>query len=144
QRGIDGLHVAQEVEPVGVAEAEIEKDEMRAEDLQRAARRRRGGRDLARVAAPAEEARQRAGVDLLVVDDQDGRHGRLISTAVPSPGRLLTVIDPSCAVTIFCASASPSPVPDFLLVEKSVKSFDRRSGGMPGPVSSTRMRANGT
>jgi hypothetical protein len=43
--------------------------------------------------------------------------------------RLVTVIVPSWPVTIFCASASPMPVPDFLLVEKSVKSFPRRSAG---------------
>src|SRR5262245_66520038 len=114
---------------------------MRAEHLQGTARRRRRGRYLARVAASAEEARERAGVDLLVVDDQDGRHGRVISTAVPSPGRLVTVIDPSWAVTIFCARASPSPLPDLLPVEQSVKSFVRRSGGMTGPASSIRLPA---
>src|SRR5207247_2709290 len=123
-------------EPVHLAQAEVEEDEVWRRRAQRVPRRRVRGRHLAGVAAPAQEAPERARVDLLVVDDQDGRHarvppsatGRLISTAVPAPSLLVTVMAPSCAVTIFWASASPSPVPDFLPVAKSVRSEERRVG----------------
>ena len=57
---------------------------------------------------------------------------------VPSPSVLFTLIVPSCSSTIFFATANPSPVPRFPLVEwNSSNICFIMLGGMPAPLSTT-------
>ncbi len=89
-----------------------------------------------------------------VVGDEDSCHdqirplvasatGRLTRKRVPRPGSLSTPMVPPCWATRCSVTASPRPVPLFLVVKKGAKMRSQSSGAMPGPVSSTRPRGTG-
>ena len=69
--------------------------------------------------------------------------GILMVKVVPSPIRLSTPISPLCSLTMPYETDRPSPVPlpTGLVVKNGSKILLTTSGGMPLPVSATRMRA---
>ena len=71
----------------------------------------------------------------------DGIFGPTTVNVVPWPSTDATSIVPPWALTTLFANARPRPVPgSFGFVGKNGwKSFSRTSGGMPGPVSWTRI-----
>src|SRR5438093_2892896 len=75
---------------------------------------------------------------IIVVDDQDGRHGSSISKTVPEGAEETRRASPPWARAISRAMASPRPVPSARAVTKGSKSRSRISPATPGPVSLTR------
>ena len=72
-----------------------------------------------------------------------GAGGRVTRTVVPRPSSLSTVISPPRAVTRPWQMERPRPEPPplDLVVTKGSKTWGRRSGGMPMPLSAISMRA---
>src|SRR5437660_5025103 len=78
---------------------------------------------------------------IIVVDDQDGRHGSSISKTVPEGVEETRRASPPWARAISRAIASPSPVPSARAVANGSNNRSRMSAGTPGPVSLTRKRS---
>ena len=64
----------------------------------------------------------------------------MTSKVDPEPTALDTVMSPPQARTKFSERKSPSPVPPFRMLQNGSKICFRCSGGIPQPLSLTRMR----
>src|SRR5215475_2266195 len=156
------FHLGEGLQPVHAGHPDVEEDEIRRivhEAAQRFLRRARRGDAIALV---LQHAAQRALDEALVVHDEDvlARHqlalaevggstlaaarrptGNSMMKRVPWGVTSSTQMVPPWSVTIWCTMESPRPVPLALVEKYGRKSRSLSSAWIPGPSSTTTMRA---